>query len=529
VRRVKVDPDQRERWDDYLSDSSSLAGNVDEIIFCHNSDDVKQIIKESLRFKKDLTIQGAMTGICGGAVPEKGYALNLSEMNSITGMTYSKTTGDFFIKVQPGLTLDDLNKVILSGNIDTHQWDSPDKAVYEFFKKAPQKFFPPDPTETLATLGGMAACDASGACSLKYGSMRNYIEGLRIITGNSEELHIRRGQYKYSDLNKLIVNDLSPLPEWHDHDHRLKDVAGLYCKDEMDLIELFIGSEGLLGVITELELRLPDAPPLKSGIMLFLTEDHRVADFVEWLRSEVQPAAIEYFDKEAFSLLNSLRNQKREIAALPEIQQGHRGGFYLEFHSANEESLNEILLILFDNLAEYGLNQEVQWLALDYGDFEKLKEFRHVLPECINALVVERNRDNREIMKVGTDMAVPDGYLNDVLQLYQHREDILDTTKIVFGHIGNNHLHVNLISGNPEGYKQSIHIVESWAEKVIEWGGTVTAEHGIGRLKKNLLKLMMDRSDIDSMRKIINIFNPCRLINDGVLIDQGPLGGIDGV
>jgi D-lactate dehydrogenase (cytochrome) len=544
MKRIIISDQTDERNSDYLKDFSQLLGTADEIVICHSSDDVIQILDECSEKNIKMTIQGAMTGICGGAVPDGGCVVNMSEMNGITGMAYYDADNEFHIKVQPGLTLKELNDGILSRSMNTALWSSTDAEAYDKFCSSTKKYFPPDPTETLASIGGMVACDASGACSFKYGSTRKFVEGIKIVTLQSgcaseqcddqtrvraKEVHIKRGQYKYEDINNIFGNTSGLLPGLNHKNSELKDVAGIYYDNEMDLIDLFIGCEGLFGVITEIELKLTEAPEIKMGLMLFLGKNHKIVELVNWLRNEIvplpistvrlKPVAIEYFDKNTLDTLNRFRDSKRDIGVLPEIDDIHQGGIYLEFHLDDEELLEDLMTQIFDSLSYFGINQEEQWLALEPSDFERLKKFRHAVPECVNILIADQKAIEPEINKVGTDMAVPGIYLKDVLNMYQN--DITDRNlkAIIFGHIGDNHLHVNLIPEDLGTLKSSLDLVMSWADQIIAWRGTVTAEHGIGKQKKELFKRMMSQHDLDSMDLLKKIIEPRGLINQGTLLD----------
>jgi D-lactate dehydrogenase (cytochrome) len=348
-----------------------------------------------------------------------------------------------------------------------------------------------------------------------------------LIKGVSEEITIKRGCYTYKDINKLFHHDMK-LPKWHVHNKQLKDVAGLYYDEEMDLIDLFIGVEGLFGVITEVELKLSNAPEIKMGLMLFLDNTDKMTDFIDWLRGNgnsdlgqlnIRPSAIEYFDKHTFEMLNSFRNLKTEISELPRLSESYKGGIYIEFHLEEENQLDEVMGMMFDHLKTFNINEVEQWLAVEASDYEKLKNFRHSVPECVNILVANQKQIEPKIKKVGTDMAVPDKFLSDILDMYQKDTDNRKLKTLVFGHIGDNHLHVNMIPKDLDEYNLSLELVISWANQVINFGGTVTAEHGIGKLKKDLLKQMMTNHDIESMKIIKKIIEPSGLINQGTLLD----------
>ena len=529
MKRIRLNQND-DTYSDYLMDSSLLQGHAEELVFCHTTEEVKELLGECYTRKTPMTIQGAMTGICGGAVPSGGCILNLSEMTDITGLRYDETNEEYYIKVSPGLLLKDLNDMILKKRMNTIHWSDEDKISYEHFKQAKPKFFPPDPTESLASIGGMVACDASGACSFKYGSIRRYIEAIKVVAlveGVSEVISIKRGHYTFDDINTLFHHDM-PLPSWRAHNNDLKDVAGLYYADDMDLVDFFIGAEGVFGVITEVELKLINAPEIKMGLMLFLDNTHKMVDFIEWLRGVQnydvdplieKPCAIEYFDKHTFEMLNGFRTLKTEISQLPSISDSHQGGLYLEFHLKEESMLDEVMTQLFDSLGTFGINETEQWLALEPSDYEKLKNFRHSVPECVNILVMNQKLLEPSIKKVGTDMAVPNKSLYDVLTMYETDSENKELKTFVFGHIGDNHLHVNVIPKDNNEYHMSLELVKSWGDQVIKWGGTVTAEHGIGKLKKELLKQMMTNRDIESMETIKKIIDPFGLINQGTLLD----------
>jgi D-lactate dehydrogenase (cytochrome) len=123
-------------------------------------------------------------------------------------------------------------------------------------------------------------------------------------------------------------------------------------------------------------------------------------------------------------------------------------------------------------------------------------------------------------MKLGTDMAVPDEYLSAVLSLYRDGLKESGLESVIFGHIGNNHLHVNILPHSRSEYDKGKELYLSWAEKVVGMNGTVSAEHGIGRAKKEFLIAMYGKRGIEQMEKVIRVFNPQRIISPGTMIGQ---------
>lgn len=142
------------RYEEYLRDESRLTGYAESILQAKSAQEVLDFLKTESPF----TVQGARTGIVGGAVPQGGRILNLSSMNRITGL--SVKDGAFFVTVEPGVLLCDLDDALASKRFDASSWDEPSREALAALAKAPPQFFPPDPTESTATLGGMFAANA---------------------------------------------------------------------------------------------------------------------------------------------------------------------------------------------------------------------------------------------------------------------------------------------------------------------------------------------------------------------------------
>ncbi|PAT01343.1 hypothetical protein CI105_07125 [Candidatus Izimaplasma bacterium ZiA1] len=506
---------------DYLNDESLLKGNAKNIFFCLNTEDVQKVIKDTYTKNIPLTIQGALTGICGGAVPFTGDILNLSKMDKILGIS-KDANNNYSLRVQPGLLLKDLNHALNTKKMDTYNWSIQDKSLYNNFKAESFKMFPCDPTETLASIGGMIACEASGAASYMYGSIRKYINAITIVTP-LKTINITRGTYKYKDLSKILGLNIDELPSWKKQQQEIKDVAGLYYKEDMDLIDLFIGSEGIFGVITEIDILLINKPKNQIGLMLFLDSSNKLVDFIDWLRAKKNKkyniAAIEYFDKKSFDLLNNFRDSVSAINKLPIISSCYEGGVYLEFHVDNDELIEPFIEELNSLFKRFEINQDEQWFAFESNDYEKLKLFRHAVPECVNILIANKRINDQRIHKVGTDMSTSSDLLFDTLKMYNKDINTLKIDSVIFGHIGDNHLHVNLIPNTYFEYEAAKKIVKNWAEKITSKEGSISAEHGIGKIKKEMLRLMFDIKDIDKMKKLRKLMDPKLLINKGTFLD----------
>lgn len=136
-----------------------------------------------------------------------------------------------------------------------------------------------------------------------------------------------------------------------------------------------------------------------------------------------------------------------------------------------------------------------------------------MVPETINSIIAERKKQIPELHKLGTDMAVPDEYLPEIWQLYKTNCERLQLEWYAFGHIGNNHIHVNILPRTVGELDQGMELYQSFAKRVVELGGSVSAEHGIGKIKAKFLRLMFSPDQIRQMRNVKMAFDPDGIFN----------------
>ena len=236
-----------------------MRGSADTISFAREEADVRGIIKEIGAKNIPVTVQGSRTGIVGGASPRGGHVLNLSRMKRILGLRY--TDGQFYITVQPGVLLSELRNALHFKKFDTQGWTRASMDALEKLAESESMFFPPDPTETSASIGGMVACNASGACSFYYGPTRKYVQAMHVVLADGTLLELKRGVDRADgrrvELSLDGGNSLRGASCITRAD--VKNACGYYV-GEHGLVDLFIGSEGTLGIVTEIDLRLLPAP-----------------------------------------------------------------------------------------------------------------------------------------------------------------------------------------------------------------------------------------------------------------------------
>ena len=519
---------------DYLSDESRLSGWAQGIAFPLSEQDVTALLNHASRAKMPVTISGGRTGLTGASVPRGGLILSLEKMNRILGAGYDPETKEWYIRLQPGVLLKDLNLFLnqkdckIAKDIAQDEDRNPCCSILPL----PSLFYPPDSTEDTAQIGGNVATNASGARTFGFGPTRDYVRRLRIALISGEILDITRGEFQadrsgwfsipcgHRNLSFPIPGNLMP---------DTKNTAGYYSRPGMDLIDLFIGSEGTLGVFTEIELRLIPMPAHLLAAMFFLPSIPDAVRLVRMLRCECMdnecteeipmPQAMEYLDSHAFDLLREKRREDGPGSVIPSFPEPANAALYCEWLFNQEETSDRICGILEELLPRAHGSLDNSWASFDPLGMEKMRILRHAVPETVNSMIGIIKSEHPGITKLGTDFAVPDAHLDTVVNLYYDTLDASGLKFLLFGHIGNNHIHVNILPRSQEEYDKGKEIYELLAMQVIRLGGTVAAEHGIGKLKKRLLRLMLGANGMEQMKRIKLAFDPDNLLNQGNLFE----------
>jgi D-lactate dehydrogenase (cytochrome) len=467
-------------YDDYVRDESRRVGTAESISFPTAEADVIEIVRAVRAADGTITTQGARTGIVGGAVPPGGHILNLSRMNGVGEIDLANMR----VTVQPGAVLDVVHHAAHKSGL----------------------LFPPDPTETTATIGGMVASNASGALSFSYGPTRKWVERLRIVLPDGDTLSLRRGKVRAEGRSFSITTEggrtiSGTLPGYRMP--AVKSAAGYFALDDMDMVDLFIGMEGTLGIVTEIELRLIPTPPAINGLTVFLPTEESALKFVRSLRGEAvdgleapasRPAAIEFFNSDALDLLRRMKSSYSAFEKIPALKSHFNTAVYAEFHGESDEELEEVVMQVMETLMALDVSDDDTWFATTERELEPLKSFRHATPEAVNLLIDERRREYPELVKLGTDMSVPDEHLEGLMAIYDSGLAANELESVIFGHIGDNHVHVNILPRDMDEYARGKELYLMWAEDVVRLGGSVSAEHGIGKLKPQFLETCSRRN-----------------------------------
>ena len=441
----------------YLIDASGYRGEADRIFLPKSEAEVVEILRAATREKQPVTISGAGTGVTGGRVPHGGWLMNLNLMDALI-------LGEGYAVCGPGVLLRDLQNAV-----------------------APKQFYAPDPTENSASIGGTIATNASGSRGFRYGPTRRHVLALRVVLASGEVLVLSRGMKPPFEVPVLPATGAR------------KNTAGYYLRQGIDYLDLFIGSEGTLGVVTEAKLALLPAPTELFTGVLFFESDGAALDAVDQWRPAAGLRMLEYIDAGSLDLLR---------AKFSDIPQEAQACVLIEREGDDGDLVNEVPAM------------GASWFAASAQDRERFRRFRHALPEAVNDTIRRRN-----LIKMGSDFAVPIERNRDMLRVYRETLDReFPGQYVIFGHVGDAHLHVNILPANQEEWKRASELMTEFAREAFRMGGTVSAEHGLGKRKRHLLEIQYTPDEMEKMKSVKARLDPDWLLGRATLFDWPPKG-----
>ena len=498
----------------FLRDESRTVGQAQCLAFPRSTEEVAALVRWAAAEKLPVTVSGARTGITAGAVPTGGLLVCLEKINRFRGLR-PDPQGGVRLRCDAGLLLVDIqNALRLNRFTDTAGWDALSLETLALLK-GKRFFYPPDPTEASASMGGTVACNASGAHTFAYGPSRPYVTWLEVVLADGSRLELSRGQafataagsFAWRRPDGATVEAQVPRYEMP----ATKNAAGYWAGAGMDLIDLFIGSEGTLGIVTQLEVRAIPVPPVTCAVTAFFAAEADAVTFTLAARARREALAleaIEYFDAGALDLLRERRRELGASSGVPEcLPVTANCAIYVDIGTTAEQ-LPTILAELVVLVRQAGGDPESAWSAMEKDTRERLRLFRHALPETVNARIGVIRQRHPTVTKLGTDMAVPDAHLSHILQFYRSGLEKAGLPFVIFGHIGDNHLHVNILPRDPAEFAAGKRLYAEFAEEVIRLGGSPAAEHGIGKMKRPFLARLFGREGLREMLDLKRALDP---------------------
>jgi D-lactate dehydrogenase (cytochrome) len=475
----------------FLEDTSNLkSGRTPGVFFPESSEEIAGLLRDSAAEQRRYTVAGNGTGTTGGRIPMGDYVISMQMLDRI-GEVEQLEEGVAVIRVQAGALLQDVQAKAASAG-----W-----------------FYPPDPTEKTCFIGSTVANNSSGSRSFRYGPTRAHVRSILLVLPQGDILDIKRGRFIADaegrfTLDLPVAGKLSLLRPDYGMPATSKHNAGYWSAPGMDLIDLFIGSEGTLGIVVEAELLLRPAPEKVIACLAFFNSEEDLLAFVAKARERsggVTPRALELFDSRSLEFLRQ---------SYPELPAGTAGAIYFEEETseADEDRCLEAWLELIERC---GAPADKTWAALDSEGLARLREFRHRLPVLVNEWLSRQSES-----KVSTDMALPDARFRELFDLYRKSCDREGFTYIIFGHIGNAHLHLNILPRDRTEFDRAKALYRQLVSEVLSMGGTLSAEHGIGKLKSEYLVQMYGLKGIGEMVRVKKAFDPYLVLNIGNLIPE---------
>jgi len=450
----------------YLSDASNLHGHATDLVRPKSSDDIAEILAHCQENEIPITVSAQRTSTTGGPVPFGGWILSMEKLDKLLWQKGARA------RIQAGAILGEFQEEMLR-----HGW-----------------MFPPDPTSRHeCTIGAAIACNASGAKSYRYGPTRPWIESIEVVLPTGEKREISRED---------PIPEEWPKTDWNPPD--VKSAAGYIPTN--NLLDLFIGQEGTLGIISEATVRLIPAPKEIFSLLCFFPDIESTLGFVQKLRDcspdkdLTTPSSIEFYGPNAVDLIRG------KIGTLSSTA---RFGIWCE-QDTNPDSIEAELEAWLDLLDGSEALVEESVFAQDDAGRRKLADMRHAVPAGINEQVVANG-----MPKLGTDCSVPHEALGEMVEAYLS----VPIDHVLFGHIGDSHLHLNMLPKSKEELEKAKAIYRSLCTKAVALGGSVSAEHGIGKIKKAHFADMVGPEVLDRFRCLKTTLDPHWILGRGNLFD----------
>lgn len=391
-------------------------------------------------------------------------------------------------------------------------------------------YYPPAPTFDGAFVGGTCATNAAGAATFKYGTTRQWVEGLTVVLADGSVLDVRRGSVVASPAGTFEIEspdgDLVTVPvPRYTMPAVPKLSAGYFAAPRMDLVDLFVGSEGTLGIIVDATLRVVPRP-LTCAALIECAGDAAAISVTAALRAEaklawqgssaVDVSAIEYMDAHSLAVVPD------EGFSRAGVRRPSPGGVLLlvqiELRGSDDPAL-ERLQDLFEGLGGF---DPVIALPGDVTAAARLFELREAVPASVNATIGRHKQRVPGIQKLAGDVIVPFDRLGESIALYRHAFERRGLGYAIWGHVSDGNLHPNAIATSLDEVKRATEAIHEIARGVVALGGAPLAEHGVGRslLKQQLLRELYGENGLEQMRAVKRALDPEWKLAPGVLFPE---------
>ncbi len=448
----------------YAADVSGLSHIPDAVARPESEAEVADLLHLCADRRIAVTAQGLRSSTTGASVAFRGIVLSLEKLHRVLDIDPARRRA----VAEPGVVTAEFKRQVAAAGL----------------------FYPPDPTsEEESTLGGNVACNASGSRTYRYGPTRRYVRGLRIVLAGGRITHVAR----------IGAN---------------KNAAGYFGLQNP--IDLWIGSEGTLGIITQLEVDLIEAPPAFFGAMAFFRDWRDAIGFVlrsdaSRRRGELDPRCLEFFGEHALNLAAPAAERLR-------IPANARAAIFFEEEVA-PEAIDGALERWHRAIEDAGGLADETVIARTTAEQAALRALRHAVPSTMQerGLAAAAGGGRR----VSTDFAVPLHQLPTLMEeAFQLMETHFGGPTVAYGHVGNGHPHFNLLAEDPPSLQRAEETARRMAEVAMRLGGTLSAEHGIGKVKTHFYRDLYPEWMLSAMRGVKRALDPRGILAPGNLLDD---------
>ncbi|HEY7790558.1 MAG TPA: FAD-binding oxidoreductase [Vicinamibacterales bacterium] len=489
-------------------------------------------VAAALRSGRTVLPIGAQSSLTGAATPRGDLLLATSRLSAMIEI------GEHRARVQPGVPL-----VTLAGAL-----------------AARGRRYPPVPTYEGAFIGGTVATNAAGAATFKYGSTRDWVQALTVVLPGGEVLDLARGEvtahpdgfFEIETAARGVVT--VPLPTYR-MPAVAKCSAGYFAAPGMDLIDLFIGSEGTLGVVTEITIRLLSPTPALCVMLVPLRDESLGFELAGRLRAAslatrraqdplgIDVCAIEHLDRRSIELVRDDGSARRcgvsfeddaVLALLVQLELPHgttAAAAYEQIGSLRSTQAPDGPLVRVCRLLDEAGVLDGAEIAVP-GDESRAKQLfalREAVPAAVNARVgLARSRVDGRIAKTAADMVVPFECFSEMMDIYREGFARRGLDYAIYGHISDGNVHPNVIPRSYEDVEAGTAAILEFGREVARLGGCPLAEHGVGRsaTKQALLQQFRGEQGLAEMCAVKTALDPQWTLSPGVLLN--PPGGQGG-
>jgi len=458
-----------DRIETYREDTM-MRGDPDAVLRARDENEVKEALIYCNKNKIPVTISASQTSMTGSSVANNGLLISIEKLDGVIDINTKESPPKVVVK--PGTVVADLQSAVASQGY----------------------FYPVAPTSRdECRIGGNVSTNATGEDSFKYGPIRKYINQIKVILLDGSEKILKR---KLDESPSLELNKAGYFADWKNP------------------IDLFVGSEGTLGFISEITLNLlPKSPEFFSALIPFPSNKNALEFLVKTVLAKIKNLrTIEYIDSGALSAMKTYK-------AIYKFPDKAKALLYIKEEFNTEKELSQLLEKLYKSVTASTSSYFADSIVI--ADSPKKKEdfrlWRHRIPEMANEHGREYWKNGGG--KVGGDWWVPINKLLKMMDFFYSEAEKTNLPYMAYAHLGRGHPHTNLLACNPKEKEIAQEMVIRCCKMAVKLGGGVAGEHGIGKLHTDLMPIQHTNSTIQKMIKWKKEYDPNFILGRGNLFN----------